>query len=216
MSIRVVLADDHPVVRQGLGALLGAVEGIEVVAIAADGDEAVQAAVEYAPDVLVIDIHMPGLDGITATREIREQAPTVAILMLTMLADDDTVRAAIHAGAAGYLLKGASRQQIVRAIQTVAAGDIVLDSGVAEGVLHPASPTPSVAADPLAQLTARERQVLGLVASGLRTAAIAARLGLATKTVNNNLSTIFAKLGVSNRTEAAVLAHQARLDQPTR
>ncbi len=212
MSIRVVLADDHPVVRHGLGALLGAVEGIEVLAVAADGEEAVRLATELTPDVLVMDIHMPGLDGVAAARAISTSAPTVNILMLTMLADDDTVRAAIQAGAAGYVLKGASRQQIIRAIETVAAGDAVLGSGIARSVLHPGSEPNRPTSDPLAQLTPRERQILGLLARGLRTTAIAARLGVATKTVNNNLSTMFAKLGVTNRTQAALLAQEAGLD----
>ena len=196
-------------VRHGLGALLGAVDGIEVVAVAADGHEAVRLAVDLVPDVLVMDIHMPGLDGVVAAGEIRRLAPSVAVLMLTMLADEVTVRAAIDAGAAGYVLKGASRQQIIRAIQTVAAGDSVLGAGVAGGVLHPATGTAT--SDPMSHLTARERQILGLLAQGLRTSAIASRLGVATKTINNNLSAIFAKLGVTNRTEAALVAREAGL-----
>lgn len=215
MSIRVVLADDHPVVRHGLGALLGALDGIEVLAVAADGEEAVRLATALIPDVLVMDIHMPGLDGVAAARAISTSAPTVNILMLTMLADDDTVRAAIQAGAAGYVLKGASRQQIIRAIETVAAGDTVLGSGIAGSVLHPDSEATRPTSDPLAQLTPRERQILGLLARGLRSTAIATRLGVATKTVNNNLSTIFAKLGVTNRTQAALLAQEAGLDTRT-
>ncbi len=116
MTIRVVLADDHPIVRQGLSALLRSVEGIDVVGVAADGKEALRAAVTLKPDVLIMDIQMPNLDGVAATREITKAAPTVGILVLTMLEDDESVRAAVRAGAAGYVLKGDSQQQIVRAI----------------------------------------------------------------------------------------------------
>jgi DNA-binding NarL/FixJ family response regulator len=202
-ALRVVLADDHPVIRDGLAALLSATEGIDVVATAAGGDEAVRLAVTHRPDVLVVDLHMPGgLDGVEATRKVRSAAPEVGILVLTMLDDDESVRAALDAGAAGYLLKGDSRQQIVRAIHAVAAGATILGSGVTPQRLA----APSQAPAPFAELTPRERQVLDMLATGSSTAAIAGRLGVATKTVTNNLSAIFAKLGVTGRTEAALLA----------
>lgn len=209
-TIRVVLADDHPVVRDGLSSLLGSVTGIEVIGTAATGREAVRAAVTLAPDVLVMDIHMPDLDGVAATREVTRDAPGVGVLMLTMLDDDESVRAAVRAGAAGYVLKGASQDQIVRAIHAVAAGDAILASGVARHVLDAATGR-GAPADPFPQLTTRERQVLELLATGLPTTSIAGRLGLAAKTVNNNLSAIFAKLGVTNRTEAALAARRAGL-----
>jgi len=201
-AVRVVLADDHPIIRDGLAALLAAVEGIEVIGTAETGDEAVREAVDRRPDVLVVDLHMPGgMDGVEATRRIRAAAPDVGILVLTMLDDDESVRAAIHAGASGYVLKGDSRQQIVRAIHAVAGGATILGSGVPHrAVAAPGAPAP------FADLTARERQVLDMLAGGTSTVAIAARLGVATKTVTNNLSTIFAKLGVTSRTEAALLA----------
>lgn len=210
MSIRVVLADDHPIIRDGLGALLGHVDGIDVVGLAADGREALRAAVTLKPDVLVMDIHMPGLDGVAAAREITRAAPAVGILMLTMLDDDESTRAAVRAGAAGYIVKGASQEQIVRAIHTVAAGDTVLASGVARHIFDAADRQDS---HPFAHLTARERQILDLLAAGLSTAAIAGRAGLAPKTVSNTLSTIFTKLGVAGRTEAAVLARRAGLGE---
>lgn len=206
-----MLADDHPVVRQGLGAMLRSVEGIAVAGEAADGREAVRAAVTLAPDVIVLDIHMPGLDGVAAAREIRKAAPAVGILMLTMLDDDESVRAAMAAGAAGYVLKGDPQQKIVRAIRSVAAGDAFLSSGVARQLLEGDGPR---APDALAHLTARERRILDLLAKGLPTTTIAARLGIASKTVSNNLSTIFAKLGVTNRTEAALLTRRAELGEP--
>lgn len=204
-TIRVVLADDHPVVRQGLGAMLRSVAGIAVVGEAADGRAAVRAAVTLAPDVLVLDIHMPGLDGVGAAREVRRAAPAVGILMLTMLDDDTSVRAAVAAGAAGYVLKGDPQQKIVRAIRSVAAGDTFLTAAVARHVLDGEAARPP---DELAHLTPRERRILDLVAEGLPTAAIATRLGIAPKTVSNTLSTVFAKLGVANRTEAALLVRR--------
>lgn len=209
MSIRVVLADDHPIVRQGLGAMLRSVEGIDLVGEAANGREAVHAAVTLGPDVVVLDIHMPELDGVAAAREIRTAAPHVGILMLTMLDDDESVRAALAAGAAGYVLKGDSQLKIVRAIQAVAGGDAFLTAGVAQHVLIPGGVAGGRVPAELARLSPRERHILGLLATGMSTTAIAARLGVATKTVSNNLSTIFAKLGVTNRTEAALLALQA-------
>jgi DNA-binding NarL/FixJ family response regulator len=211
MTIRVVLADDHPVIRDGLQVLLDSVAGITVVGVAASGPEAVRAAVTLRPDVLVMDIHMPGGDGVAATQELARVAPEVGVLMLTMLDDDETVRAAMRAGAAGYVLKGSSQQQIVRAIETVAAGDSVLGSGIARQVLDAASGRVPAPPDPLAALTPRERQILELLAGGLSTTAMANRLALTSKTVHNNLSAIFAKLGVTNRTEAALLARRAGL-----
>lgn len=206
--MRVVLADDHPIIRDGLAALLTATEGIEVVGTAQSGDEAVRLAVTERPDVLVVDLHMPGgIDGVEATRTVRSAAPEVGILVLTMLDDDATVRAALDAGASGYVLKGDSRQQIVRAIHAVAAGASILGSGVSRQA-------PGAAPDPFAELTARERQVLEMLATGSSTAAIAARLGVAAKTVTNNLSAIFAKLGVAGRTEAALLARDHGLGRP--
>lgn len=214
MTIRVVLADDHPVVRQGLAGMLRSVEGIDVVGEAADGRMAVRAAVTLSPHVIVLDVHMPGVDGVAAAREIRRTAPDVGILMLTMLDDDESVRAAVAAGAAGYVLKGDSQEKIVRAIRAVAAGDAFLTSGVARHLLDPVAPGGGI--DPLAHLTGRERRVLDLLAAGLPTGAIAARLGIASKTVSNNLSTIFTKLGVTNRTEAALLARRHGLGEPPR
>jgi DNA-binding NarL/FixJ family response regulator len=211
VTIRVVLADDHPVVRDGLQVLLDSVDGISVVGVAGSGPEAVRAAVMLKPDVLVMDIHMPGGDGVAATQEIARVAPSVGVLMLTMLDDEETVRAAVGAGAAGYVLKGSSQQQIVRAIQAVAGGDSILGSGVARQVLDAAAGRASRPPDPLEALTPRERQILELLASGLSTTAMATRLALTTKTVNNNLSAIFAKLGVANRTEAALLARHVGL-----
>ena len=208
MTIRVVLADDHPVVRRGLAAMLRSAGDtgvdIDVIGEAGDGHEAIRAAVTLGPDVIVLDIHMPGLDGVAAAREIRRAAPHVGILMLTMLDDDASVRAAVTAGAAGYVLKGDPQDRIVRAIHAVACGDAFLAAGVARHVMD-APP------DPLSALTPRERQLLGLLAEGVPTTGMARRLGVAPKTVSNTLSTVYAKLGVTNRTEAALRARDAGL-----
>jgi DNA-binding NarL/FixJ family response regulator len=210
MTVRVVLADDHPVVRDGLGALLASREGIEVVGTVASGREAVRAAVTDRPDVLVMDLQMPDLDGVAAAAEIGRAAPGVAVLVLTMFDDDDSVFAAMRAGARGYLLKGASQDEIVRAIQAVAAGEAIFGPGVARRLLGRLA-APGAAAEPFPDLTPRERQVLELLTDGLTTTAIGARLGLAAKTVTNHMSSVFAKLQVQSRAEAVARARRAGL-----
>jgi len=206
--VRVVVADDHPVVRDGLSALLSSVAGIEVVGTAGTGREAVRAAVTLSPDVVVLDVQMPELDGVGAAREIVRAAPGVCILMLTMFDDDDSVFAAMRAGAAGYVLKGATQDEIVRAIRAVAAGEAIFGPGVAHRVLHRFSATDR-AADPFPQLTPRERQVLEMLSEGLPIGTIGVRLGLASKTVTNHASAIYAKLHVLGRAEAVERARRA-------
>lgn len=207
--LRVVLADDHPVVRDGLAALLRSVPGIDVVETVSTGREAVRAAVTQRPDVAVLDIQMPDLDGVGAAARIARDAPDVAVLMLTMFDDDDSVFAAMRAGAGGYVLKGASQEEIVRAIHAVAAGEAIFGPSVARRVLAQLSGT--AAADPFPDLTPREREVLTLMAEGLPTATIGARLGLAAKTVTNHASAVFAKLQVAGRAEAVERARRAGL-----
>jgi DNA-binding NarL/FixJ family response regulator len=210
MTLTVVVADDHAVVRAGLRALLSAVDGYELIGEAATGTEAVRAAVTLRPDVLVMDIQMPGMSGIDATREIGRVAPAVAVLMLTMFEDDESVFAAMRAGALGYVLKGASPTDMIRAIAAVAAGEAIFGTGVARRALtYLTAPRPDTTAFP--ELTPREREVLGLIASGLGNAAIAARLGLAPNTVSNHISNIFGKLQVASRAEAIVRARSAGL-----
>lgn len=208
--VRVVLADDHPVVRDGLAALLASVDGIEVAGTAATGREAIRAAVTLQPDVLVLDIQMPDLDGVEAAREVTRAAPTTAVLMLTMFDDDQSVLAAMRAGAAGYVLKGAAQEEIVRAIRAVAAGEAIFGPGVARRMLAHLSGG-DARRDPFPELTPRERQVLALLADGLPTATIATRLGLSPKTVTNHASTVFAKLQVTGRAEAVERARRAGL-----
>jgi DNA-binding NarL/FixJ family response regulator len=209
-DIRVVIADDHPVVRDGLSALLSSVPSIAVAGVASTGRQAVQAAVTLRPDVLVMDIQMPELNGVGATREIARVAPGVAVLMLTMFDDDDSVFAAMRAGARGYVLKGAQQEEIVRAIQAVAAGEAIFGPGIARQVLGLVA-APAAAGDPFPGLTSREREVLGLIAAGARNAEIARKMAIAPKTVANHISAIFAKLQVADRSEAIILARDAGL-----
>jgi DNA-binding NarL/FixJ family response regulator len=209
-EIRVVLADDHPVVRAGLSALLSSLDGVEVVAVAATGREAIKEVVIHRPDVAVLDLQMPDLDGFAATREISRVAPGVAVLVLTMFADDESVFAAMRAGARGYLVKGAEQDEIHRGIRAVAAGEAIFGPGIAERMLRFFSGPPAPAV-PFPELTTREREVLVLLADGLSNARIAQRLGVASKTIANNLSSVFAKLQVADRAQAIVRARDAGL-----
>ncbi|MFI5709887.1 response regulator [Kribbella sp. NPDC051620] len=209
-DLRIVVADDHGIVREGLGALLSAHAGFELVGTAATGAEAVRAAVTLRPDVLVMDIQMPDLTGIEATRELAKGAPEVAVLMLTMFDDDESVFAAMRAGARGYVLKGAAPDNVIRAISAVAAGEAIFGPGVARRALaYLSGPRPDQPAFP--ELTPREREVLDLIATGLGNAAIAHRLSLAPATVGNHITSIFAKLQVATRPQAIIRARSAGL-----
>jgi DNA-binding NarL/FixJ family response regulator len=209
--IRVVLADDHPVVRAGLAALLSSLDGIEVVATASTGREAIREIVASRPDVAVLDLQMPELDGISAIRELARVAPEVAVLVLTMFDDDDSVFAAMRAGARGYLVKGAEQDEIERAIRAVASGEAIFGPGVAHRVLGFFNASARPPDDAFPELTAREREILDLLADGLPNATIAARIGIAPKTVANTVSTIFNKLQVADRAQAIVRARNAGL-----
>ena len=209
--IRVLVADDHPVVRQGLVALLQSLGGFEVVAVASTGREAVREAVIHRPDVALLDLQMPDLDGFAAIRELSRAAPGVAVCVLTMHDDDDSLFTAMQAGARGYLLKGAEQEDIARAVRAVAPGEVLFAPEVAGRVLGRLARDDEPARSPFPQLTPRELEVLDLVATGLPTAAIAQRLGLSVKTVGNNVSAILGKLGLADRAHAAVVARDAGL-----
>lgn len=210
-ALRVLIADDHPVVRDGLTTLLSSVPGFEVVAEVGTGSDAVREAVVHLPDVALVDLQMPGMDGFEATREIGRVAPSVAVLILTMHEDDDSVFAAMRAGARGYLVKGASQEEILGGITAVGRGEAIFGPGVAQRVLAFFRAGPSAAEPAFPELTPREREILDLLAAGLGNAAIGERLALAPKTVANNVSSIFVKLQVAGRPEAIVRAREAGL-----
>jgi DNA-binding NarL/FixJ family response regulator len=210
--VRVLIVDDHPVVRDGLRALLDSIGDAEVVAEAANGIAAIREARTHRPDVVIMDLNLPDLDGVEATRRIRQLVPDTAVLVLSMLEDDESVFAAMRAGARGYLLKGASQGDIERAIQTVAGGGAFLGSQVARRVLGLLA-APRREDPPFPQLTGREREVLDLIATGLPNRQIATRLDISAKTVSNHISSIFAKLHLSDRAAAIVQARDAGLGQ---
>jgi two-component system, NarL family, response regulator LiaR len=202
--IRVLIADDHAVVRQGLRTFLDLQEEIDVVGEAADGEEALAAIEELAPDVVLMDLVMPRLDGIEAIRRIRERTPATRVIVLTSFLDDDKVFPAVRAGAAGYLLKDVQPQELVRAIRTVRDGQALLHPAVAARLMEEiADDSRRREPDPL---TPREREVLALLARGLSNKAIARECGVSEKTVKTHVSNILGKLGVNDRTQAALWA----------
>ncbi len=210
--IRILIADDHPIFRFGMRTLLTAMSDMTVVGEAVTGEEAIQLTETLLPDLVLMDIHMPGINGIEATARIRAQHPRTAILIVTML-DDDSVFAAMRAGARGYLLKGAEPSETLRAIRAVASGEAIFSPGVAQRVMDYFA-LPSVASvNPaaLAQLSEREREVLTLLAQGLTNAAIAERLVLSPKTVRNYISEIYSKLQVADRIQAVLRARESGL-----
>jgi DNA-binding NarL/FixJ family response regulator len=213
MTIRVLIADDHPVFRQGLRAALADAPDIIVVGEATDGITAVTAAVQHTADVVLMDLNMPGMNGIDATRALAQTAPDVAVLVLTMFDNDESLFTAMRAGARGYLVKGADQEQIVRSITAVAAGEVVFGTGVAQRALayFSAAPASARAARPFPELTDRESEVLRLVADGFNNTDIARRLHLSEKTARNHVSNVFAKLRVADRAQAIVRARRAGL-----
>ncbi|EPH43396.1 response regulator transcription factor [Streptomyces aurantiacus] len=211
-ELTVVIADDHPVVRGGLRALLGSIDGIAVVGEASGGRDAVRETLLRRPRVLVVDLEMPDLDGVSATREVMAAAPETAVLVLTMFEDDESVFAAMRAGARGFILKGAGQDEIVRAVRCVAAGEAIFGPRIARRVAEwMARPADAAAASPFPELTVRELEVLDLIAAGMANPAIARRLRLAPKTISNHVSAIFMKLRVADRATAIVRARDAGL-----
>jgi DNA-binding NarL/FixJ family response regulator len=212
VSIRVLVVDDHPTFRRGLGALLASLPDVELVGEAPDGEAAIERAAALQPDVVVMDLDMPGLGGVEATRRIVAAQPAVAVLVLTMLDEDESVFAAMRAGARGYVVKGADTDDVLRALESVARGDAVFGPAVASRVLSYLT-RPLSARDPLLfpELTDREREVLEHMARGLSNGEIARKLFVSPKTVRNHVSNVFTKLQVTDRSEAVERARRAGL-----
>ena len=194
--IRVLVVDDHPLFRDGLTGLLDTVADIEVVGAVGDGESAVRLCAQVAADVVLMDLNLPGLPGLEAIRRIVARGPSPAVLVLTMVDDDETVTAALRVGARGYLLKGAVQEEVLAAVRTIAGGGVVLGAGAAQRVLSGDRRT--------GDLTPRESEVLALVADGRSNTEIAHLLGLSLKTVQNHVSHVLAKLQVRDRTQAAL------------
>ncbi len=209
-QLSVLVADDHPMFRAGIAALVDALPWARVVAQAADGDEAVALALAERPDVVLMDLHMPGTNGLDAIRKLANDLPSVSCLVLTMVENDDTVAAALRAGARGYLLKGASRQEITRALEAVGHGEVILGAAVGPAVLTRLM-TRTERLTPFPQLTEREHEVLDLVARGMSNGDIARRLYLSEKTVRNVVSAVSAKLPAESRSQAIAMARDAGL-----
>jgi DNA-binding NarL/FixJ family response regulator len=209
--IRILIADDHPMFRFGLRALLASEADTEILGEATNGQEAVSLAASLNPDLILMDINLPHLNGIDATRLILQQNPGIGILIITMF-EDDTIFAALQAGARGYILKGAEGEETLRAIRAAANGESIFSPAVAQRLSHFfTQPSPQTAL-PFPDLTPRERDILRLIAQGLTNAAIADRLSLSPKTVRNQVSLIFSKLQVADRAEAIVKAREAGLN----
>lgn len=210
--IRVVLADDHTLFRDGMRALLTSIPDTELVGEASTGDEAIDRVAQLQPDVLLMDIQMPGTNGIDATRAILRVSPHIGVIMLTMFEDDDSVFAAMRAGARGYILKGANQAEMLRAVRAVAAGEALFGPTIAQRLIayfsSPVVATPHAA---FPELTDREREVLALISQGANNTDIAERLFLSPKTVRNHISNIYSKLQVADRAQAIIRARDAGL-----
>jgi DNA-binding NarL/FixJ family response regulator len=206
--IRLLLADDHAVVRAGLARLVETFDGVELVGAAADGAEAAELAAELDPDVVLMDLEMPEVDGIEATRRIRAGRPETAVLVLTSFSDRERILRALDAGAAGYLLKDAEPAELERAIRAAARGEAPLDPKAARALLSARAERA-----PAAGLSTREREVLSMVAEGLPNKLIARRLGISEKTVKAHLTSVYRQIGVTDRTQAALWAERNGLTQ---
>jgi len=208
----ILIADDHPVFRDGIRALLEVTPDIEVAGEATTGEEAVALAEQYRPDVILMDVQMPGLNGIEATQRIVANQPDVRVLMLTMFEDDASVFAALRAGASGYILKDATKDEIRRAIQAVANGEAIFGPAIAARVItYFSQPRTNASPKPFPELTDRENEILELIARGWNNPQIASHLTLSAKTISNYVSNILSKLQVTYRTEAAARARDAGL-----
>lgn len=211
---RILLADDHTIFRYGLRAMLSSLPEYEVVGEATTGEEAVALTAELRPDVILMDIQMPGKGGIEATRRILETSPGVGVIVVTMFEDDDSVFAAMRAGARGYVLKGADKEEVFTVVRAVSRGEAHFGPEIAKRLMSFFSaPRPAATSEVFPELTAREREVLNLIAGGRSNAEITRQLFLSPKTVRNHISNIFTKLRVADRTQAIVRAREAGLGQ---
>lgn len=215
MSIKVLIADDHVFYREGVRALLSNVPDIEVVSEAGNGEEAIAQAKDLQPDVILMDLKMPGMNGIDATRKIREAHPDIGVLVITMFDDDDSVFAAMRAGARGYLLKDADKDEVVRAIISVERGEAIFSPAIAKRMMQyfaaPSAVSKKNQPDEFSELTDRELEILDLIAQGHNNMVIANKLSLSIKTVQNYVSSILTKLQVADRAQAIVRAREAGL-----
>jgi DNA-binding NarL/FixJ family response regulator len=210
-TLRILVAEDHPLFRKGVSSLLSSVPEFEVVGEATSGKEAFARAAELQPDVVLMDLQMPGGNGIEATREIVHESPSIRVLVVTLFEDDDSVFMALRAGARGYVLKDADEEELVRAIRAVGRGEAIFSPAVAERVLAYFAGSPRAVPLAFPTLTDREREILNLIARGYPNPSIAKELSLSTKTVGNYVSNIFTKLQVADRAQAMIRAREAGL-----
>jgi DNA-binding NarL/FixJ family response regulator len=211
-STRVLVADDHSLFRYGLKAMLANAEGFEVVGEAATGEEVVEKVAQARPDIVLMDIQMPGINGIEATRRVLERDPSIGVVVVTMFEDDNSVFAAMRAGARGYVLKGADAQEVLKVVAAVAEGEAHFGPEIARRLMgFFSAPKPAAPSEAFPELTAREAEVLDLIAQGRNNAEIARRLYLSPKTVRNHVSSVFLKLQVADRAQAIVRAREAGL-----
>jgi DNA-binding NarL/FixJ family response regulator len=209
-SIRILIADDHTLFREGVRSLLASVADTQAVGEAATGPEAVERALVLQPDVVLMDIQMPGLNGIEATRRIVAASPHIGVIVVTMFEDDESVFAAMRAGARGYVLKGADQEEVLRTIRAVARGEALFGPAIARRLMgYFSTPRPAAVEPVFPELTEREREVLALIAQGHNNEEIARKLVLSQKTVRNHVSNIFSKLQVADRAQAIVRAREA-------
>ena len=211
--IRVLIVDDHAPFRAGLRALLASVPDMEVAGEAENGADAIRAAASLQPDVILMDIQMPGMNGIEATRLIYQSSPHIGVIVLTMFEDDDSVFAAMRAGARGYLLKGADQTEILRALHSVGSGEALFGPGIARRLINFFAQIQPQSPHPFPELTEREHEVLDLIAQGVSNAEIANKLVISQKTARNHVSNIFNKLQVADRAQAIVRARQKGMGQ---
>jgi len=207
--IRVLIADDHTLFREGIAALLNSIPEIEVLETVGDGQKAIEVTAKLQPHVILMDIQMPKVNGIDATRKIIQASPDIGIIVVTMFEDDDSVFAAMRAGARGYILKGADQKDMVRAIRAVARGEALFGPSIAKRLMSFLSTSTSISDKAFPELTGREREILELIAQSLNNSEIAQKLTISLKTVRNHVSNIYNKMQVTDRVQAAIRAREA-------